>query len=723
MPDIFVPGVKSRFDTDKMISGLMELERVPRNRVEKEIETLKTQKENWQTLGRRITELRESARTLYSFQNPFSERTAFSTDESVLGAEVTRESLDQNHTFTVKQLAAGDKFVSNPLQSDYKVPAGTYTFSTGKNDVSFKFNGGSIQEFTDTLNRRGESKISAQLIAVKPNTKSFIIESLDTGAENRLTFSDAAEKFAINTGILASQSAGPKLVNIPAVAAGSQIENLSLTAVQKTTAGSGLTVPAMASTTIALKDGVAPTETMLLRFETSVSANEEAVAADKAYAEKLSVYNAGKAAWEAAKLEAPDSEAADGVESASEGAGAEGVSAVPPAGEPDGMEAGLAEGGGAGDAEQMKPAVNEAFPPMEPPPPNVQNMNILTLNFSDGTSAALNPVKDSNSWNMQSYQLDKIAEGRTAVSITINNINTHRDFSIKDIQLFDPVGEVKTEPRSPISTAQDAIIVMDGIEIERPTNKIDDLVAGMTINVRSVSDSPVLIDVQTDKESVKDAVITLVGGYNRLMVELNVLTRNDESIIRELTYMNSEEQNELRKRLGGFAGDSSLLRFRTNLQEIMTSPYNSSSGETLFLGDFGINTDVRRSGGYDPSKMRGYLEIDEKLLDESINSNIGNLRQIFGLDTDGDKIIDSGIGRAIDSAVRPYVELGGVIAARTGSIDSKIAASERRIETIDKQLEKKEASLRSQYGQMESAYDRMEKLSNSLDQFGKQGGK
>ncbi|MDR2521823.1 MAG: flagellar filament capping protein FliD, partial [Spirochaetaceae bacterium] len=569
MADVFVPGVKSRFDTDKMISGLMEIERVPRNRAQKEVDTLKEQKEHWQILGRRITEMRDSARHLFSFQNPFNERSALSSDDYVLSAESSRESMDSSHNFTVKQLASADKFVSNPLPANYTVPAGTYGFSTGKNDIRFKFSGGGIQEFADVLNKRGEGKVAASLIAIKPNTKSFIIESLDTGAENHLTFSDDAEKFAISTGILAAQSAGPKLINIAAVPAGAQPPEGAALAVRQSASGGGLSVPAMAEVRVALEDGIVPTDTMLLRFETQVSDNEAALAADRAYALRLAAYNEEKAAREAARADgAAIADAAVAGESAAEntpgeadpgeaagGAYASDVKDVAVT-KIAGSDAAEGEGGAAesaGAVAEEGAAVGGAadtFPEIEPPPPHVDNLNALVLLFSDGTSAQLHPVKPSGKWDMQSYQLAQVAAGRTAAAIVIKNENTHRDIAIKDIQLFDPVGEVVTEPRAPISRAQDAIIDMDGIEIERPVNKIDDLIPGMTINARAVSDVPVSVGVQTDTEAVKDGVISLVGNYNKLMVELNVLTRSDDSIVRELNYLSRDEQDALRKRLG-----------------------------------------------------------------------------------------------------------------------------------------------------------------------------
>ena len=81
MSDIYVPGIRSRFNTDKLIEDLMAVERIPRDRSEKQIETYQAEKGFWQELGRRISSLRDSSRFLFSFQNPFAERSAVSSDE------------------------------------------------------------------------------------------------------------------------------------------------------------------------------------------------------------------------------------------------------------------------------------------------------------------------------------------------------------------------------------------------------------------------------------------------------------------------------------------------------------------------------------------------------------------------------------------------------------------------------------------------------------------
>jgi flagellar hook-associated protein 2 len=743
MADISVPGVKSRFDTEKIIDGLMKVERIPRDRIENSVKALEAQKTTWRTLGLRITAMREGANHLYSFQNPFNDRIARSSDDSVLQANANRDTKDQNHDFTVKQIAQADKLISNPLDQNYKVQAGTYQFSTGKSEVSFKFNGGTLQEWSDTLNRRAQDKINSYLVAVKPGTRSLVVESLVTGTENKLQFSADALKLALETGLVEEKKVEPEVTNISAVPVKNPDDPLNT--VQAAVQGDSLKVAVNSTTAIAMNDGIVPTSSMILKFETSISDNPAVIAADeanlKAIAEAEKAIADREAAREAAAAVAAEkaAEAAEKAEAkAAEKAAAEAAAA---AAEEDGIEdqyaldeeeeiaaeaaeedaetAEIAEAEGDAEATEEIPEEEIIVPPRMP---RVDDLQILTLRFSDGTSTELSPVEDSGNFASVTYNLFDISEGRTVSSIEIKNNNTHKDFSIRNIQVVDPFPKRETEPLNAITKAQDAILLMDGIEVERPTNKIDDLIPGLTLDLKTASEFPVNMDVQNNTEAIKDAVITLVGSYNRLMAELNVLTRRDEKILNEITYLNADERAELKEKLGLLEGDTAVNKLRSDLVNAVSASYTTSDSGNVLLASFGISTDARRAGasGYDPSRMRGYLEFDENVFDEAIKTNFKTLQQLMGRDTDGDMIIDSGLAYALDRIGRPFVETGGIVANKTSSIDSSIAADNRRISSMDRQLEQKEAALKRQYGQMEGAYNRMEQMSRSLDSFSNQ---
>ncbi len=669
MSDISIPGVKSRFNTEKMIEDLMKVERVPLERMEKNVEHLQSEKTYWQDVGRRMTSLRESARVLYSFQNPFNDRIASSSNELALTGTAKRDAVEQERYFTVKQVAQADRFLSAPLDEAFKIKEGNYSFSVGEDTVSFTYKGGSLNDFIEALNRRGRDKIKASVITVQPGTKSLLIESLVTGASKKLGFSDAAESLAMDTGMVEKVNESKRdltlsqntvqaqnTANPQAVSFGEGVLNLG--------AGSTAKIPFGA----ALPDQ----NSLTLKFEISTKVRNDAGLAVSGPPPGPSIPATGSISYGGIVVESDNS-----------------TVPVP------------------------------AYTPPEPPK-RVDDMNVLSLTFSDGTGAALPPIRDSENFNVYQYNLADVAGGKTIVSMDLVNRNTNRDVSIRNISIFDPNASGGFKPANPVSRAQDAIVSMEGIEIQRPTNTIDDLIPNVTLNVKRPTDTAVSLRIEPDRESIKDAIYNMVGNYNQLMADINILTRNDEKIIQELTYLSKDEQTAYKEKLGAFSGDTTLNQFKNTMQRIASAPYPTiAEQEVVLLSQIGIGTDVRRSGagGYDASRLRGYLEIDEKALDAALQSNLPAIQQLFGRDTDGDLIIDSGVAFSLDGLMKPYVETGGIITLKTGTIDSKISQEQRRIETMDKQLANKESELKRQYGAMEGAYNRMESTASSLDQF------
>ncbi|MCL2197152.1 MAG: flagellar filament capping protein FliD [Treponema sp.] len=683
MSDIYVPGVKSRFSTDKMIDDLMKLERIPRDRAQNNIDTLSIQKSYWQEIGKRITTLRDSARMLYSFQNPFNERLGQSSDESVITAIATREASEQMFKFTVKQTAQADRFLSRPLEEKTRIEAGTYTFSVGNDEVSINYRGGTLRNFVETVNNRGRDKIAASLIAVQPGTLSLMLESKLTGSANRLGFSNDASSLAVNLGMMERSNDTLKAVNVSDTAINKSGQNAANVSVDNGV----LKAAALSTVSIPINMQIDSDSPLVLRLQTQTKVGTEEV-----------------------------------------------FSSPPPPPGPAVPTSSVTYGGITIENAPSSSPMPEYTPPVVPV--RHDDMAVLNLVFSDGTSQKLPAISDSSSPVARQYDLAEIARGRTIASLNIENTNTHREVSVGKIEILDPSSSGGLKPMNAVSASRDAIIAMEGIEITRPSNNIDDLVPDVTLNVRGVSDKPVELKITGNKEAVKESIISFVGNYNRLMAEINILIssrgnatpdlkapniRGDERLVDELTYLSREEAEEMKTRLGAFAGDSTLNTLKNNLQRTITAPYPTSLERDLtLLAQIGVSSNAARNTGYDPSRLRGYLEIDEKALDAALETKIPAIKELFGNDTSGDMIADTGVAFNVEALVKPFVELGGIISLKTGTIDSRINQDERRIASLDRQLASKEQDLRIQYARMESAYSRMEQLSNSLDNFSQQ---
>ena len=114
------------------------------------------------------------------------------------------------------------------------------------------------------------------------------------------------------------------------------------------------------------------------------------------------------------------------------------------------------------------------------------------------------------------------------------------------------------------------------------------------------------------------------------------------------------------------------------------------------------------------------MEIDEKKLDNALENNLDDIKSLFGFDSDGDLIVDSGIAYNLDKQISAYTQTGGIISLKTSSLDSKIKSSEQKIARLEIQMEEKEAELKYKYGQMEGALNSLESQQNSISNFSKQ---
>lgn len=673
MSDIYIPGVKSKYDSDKLIEGLMKLERVPRDRAEKEVKTLEDQKSVWQDVGRKISALRESARTLFSFQNPFNERIARSSNEAVISGTATREASEQKRSFTVEKIASADRFLSKPLPEDFKIPAGEYQFSVGETEISVPFRGGSIRDFSDAVERRGKGKLSVSSIVAEPKTRSIIVESKETGSANRLSFKADAERLALDVGFVErvdSQERKPPLTQ----------ETVKSTNGRSVSVADG-TVSAAAGVEarIQIAPGIRVRGELALEYESEARTEPAEAAADDGPPPGPSIPSTGSISYGGVVVESDPS-------------------AVP-------------------------------LPRWEKPepPPRVDDPLVFKLVFSDGTSVLLPPVEDDAGFKRTSVRLGDYAKGsgKDLTAIDIVNRNTHRDVSLRAVRIFDPEANGGFKALHPISTAGDAQLAMDGIAVRRGKNRIDDLIPGVTLELNGESSEPVDVSIEPDREAAKNAVISLVGNYNRLVGEINVLVRNDDKIVSELTYLNDDERKAMQEKLGKMQGDVTLNQLRTTLQRTASSPYPTSAERDMaLLSQIGVSTDSRKpggGGGLDASRLRGYLEIDEKRLEQAMKDRLPAVKELFGSDTDGDLVIDSGFAYAVDSIAKPFVETGGLVQLKTGTIDTRIAQEKRKIDTLDRQLIAKEDDLKRKYGSMEGSLNRMEKTSSSIEQFSNRG--
>ncbi|RQV98502.1 MAG: flagellar hook protein FliD [Calditrichaeota bacterium] len=668
MSDIKIPGVNS--DTTLMVEKLLEAERIPLTKMESDLDRIKESKQVWQSLGRTTGELQSAAKSLYGFQNPFSEHKATSSESDVLTAAATRNAVVEDIELLVKQKASGDRFLSKDLSRDYRVPAGTYSFLIGDDEVSLRYRGGKLEDFVRRLNEKDANLLRASVIRNRADSQVLLIESMKTGLSNTLFFQEDAVNFGLDSGLIREARGESGDIQISS----SNTKNWENDSTGKFDfSNGGLVIKSGASLALPFGNPLIVENGAVLEIEYSVNLIPE----------------------EEYIVEPPPGPS------------------VPPV-------PGITYRGISIDSSGYSFSKPEWDAPS--PPPHIDDMEIF-FSKTDSGIMALPEIQDKSTKTRLSVSLN--SEDGSFQSLNIRNNNNYREITLYSARITNPSRRGDYEPVNPLNRASDAILEMNGIEVVRDSNTIDDLITGLTLNVHSAGDKTINLKIEPDTEQAKEQLINFVYRYNELIAKLAILTNSDSTntaVVDEKENYTEEQREEAINQLGMFRGEYTLVRLKNAMQSIVSSPYETSSGTDLsLLKQLGISTNETGAGAAtDLSRLRGYLEINEETLDQALKENQVAIRDLFGMDTDGDLIIDSGVAKKLDEQLTAYTQTGGFYSTKISRIDYDIESKNDDISDYKDRLASYEENLKRKYGNMEAMLNQLEASGNSIDNFNKQ---
>ena len=655
MSDMNIPGIGAG-KYDNLIETLMKKERAPRDSAAEDLKKYEQQNAIWRKINQFSTEIREKTRELYSFNNPFIEKTVTSSNERAITATASRDAREQTFKISINQIAQADSFLSQEVSKDFQVPKGVYTFTVGEKKFSLNWQGGKYRSFIDAVNKKGKDIIRISEIKTSPSAISLLFESQLTGEANHVEFSDDALSFALETGLI-------KKNDRPAVDA------------EKTEA----VIPAQTTERIAFSNPVRGSQHYVLEYTVSLQSDAEAAAplsasGDTPLSSEEAIYGqVGSVSYKGVTVTNASS------------------------------DSGIA---------------SETLGLNTKPTAPVEDYGVLSLVSPRGTLIPLPALADTT--ELQTFSIP-LSEYGDITGIAVHNNNTDKTVSIAQIKVYDPKATGEYIPVNPVSQAQEAVLTFEGIPVKRSTNKIDDLIPGVTLKLEDKTDKKESISIKPDTEAAKNAIIEFVAKYNRLLAEINIVTSNQQNVIDEIEYFTDDERKTAKENLGALFGDTTLSSLKNNLRQIVANVYRKNADTPIrTLSQIGISTKSDASSGLNEARLRGYLEIDEKKLDEALKDSMEDVRYLFGYDTDNDVLIDDGVAFQVFKQIDPYVQRGGIFSTRTNGLAAQIKTSKDKIARYDKALEKKELELRQKYGNMDGALRNLQKQSDMINNFSRQ---
>lgn len=325
------------------------------------------------------------------------------------------------------------------------------------------------------------------------------------------------------------------------------------------------------------------------------------------------------------------------------------------------------------------------------------NFNFITIYFKDGSSLNINLLDRSTNLNLLQY------DGKEIEKIVLQNNNDLTRITFYKILLFDKEETKKLseyEPKNYISKAQNAIIYVNGVRIERENNDINDIINGTIKIVGEDPNREINTKVDYDYQAITNSISNLIEKYNDVMIYLSKITK--PIVDRRQLYEKPDEEKEE----GSFATDLDITRLKDKLRTIAMQPYQTRSTNIKLLYQIGIYTkNISTKLDFESDLWeyvrRGILTIDNEKLMQMIVENINVVMDIFGYDTNSDKIVDTGFAYNIATLCDEYTKVNGIIALKNKQIDNIIKSNKDMYAKFQERLEEYRTSLEQKFGKMQ----------------------
>jgi flagellar hook-associated protein 2 len=216
------------------------------------------------------------------------------------------------------------------------------------------------------------------------------------------------------------------------------------------------------------------------------------------------------------------------------------------------------------------------------------------------------------------------------------------------------------------TAAKNAIFEVDGQAVERNSNKVDDLIAGVTLNL--VGTGTVKMDVTVDAQASVEGLNNFVTAYNDVMDWINI--RLSEESKAEKT-SGSTKNDDFYKKFGLLHGDPLLWQIKDQMRQLISFPMTNLPNTYTSRGYISTTTPLNLKGDMvlDIGGMRARISVSESDSLENIKAKLTGLTDA----TAG----SSGTPKGGDLPISVSIENGKLIIRSTSSsIDGRTTRSD-----------------------------------------------
>ncbi len=634
-----IPGISQKFNTEDTIQKLLMVKKIPIQKLEGVNQDIDLENGVLKDFEKYTSKLNDTSKTLYTFDNPFNAKKAFSADETILKATAQRNAGKQEYKIKVEQLATPDSFISDSLKKDRQLSAGRFSITSDKQKVNIIFNGGSPAQLVKILKEQAEDLISIRSIHDTSESIVINIRAQKTGKKYHLKFEGNLSPL-LESGLISQQKFSEKLF----------APDLSLAVSQNST-------PLLKEKTrLILKPG-----------NTALSTVQDPNG--KIEKKTLLIYSIHRKIYPQTikqTLVKPDL----------------GIQALKPI--------------RISNIQVFGDSLISFLEKKNKPKSIESNFTeIVVLEFNDGATKTLSYTTDGTFTNsLLPYT------GKSLKTIRFQNKNTFSEFEVADIRLKTQINQGGIQPKNLISKADDALFTLDGVTIKRKDNLINDVVPGVNLELIAPSKQEITLNIDYDYDLIQKDISDWVNAYNQTMEYLSILTKSDQDRTPLHKKKKTDLKKGLFQTESSFINLKNTLRTISGKSYPTGSDVSMLNQIGIYTKKpGGINTG---SSTWEAVKM-GLLNLDMDKLTEMLKKDFSGVKNIFAYDTDGDLRMDTGVAYSINTMLRFAIGQTGFIERKIAFNKSKQKDNHKEILQLKDGLDQYEMAQRIKFGRMNQA--------------------
>ena len=231
-------------------------------------------------------------------------------------------------------------------------------------------------------------------------------------------------------------------------------------------------------------------------------------------------------------------------------------------------------------------------------------------------------------------------------------------------------------------TALDAKVKINGVDVVSATNKMENAVTGVTLQLSQVTTTPVEIKVEKDVDSIQKNIQGFVDAYNALNQTLADATKYTAGT----------------KTAAPLQGDATTIGLQNTLRAILGS---SSTGSTFGrLSEVGIER-----------QTDGSLKINATKL-ASAQQDLPNLKNLFA--ADNSSTTTNGFGLKVRDFARGLISSDGSISNKSKALQGSLSRNTKDQDRVSDRALRVEAQLFRQYSALDTQMAQLNGLNSYI---------